>query len=59
MAEFCYECMKKELGIDISNKKVVFSDDLELCEGCGEYKPVVLSVRKATLFDKLLSKFRF
>ena len=54
MAEFCYECAKKYLGI---SGKVVLSRDLELCEGCGEYKQVVVKTNPG-LMDRVLEGIR-
>ena len=42
MAEFCYECFKKIVCDDNLKAKneneYIYSDEKELCEGCGEYK---------------------
>jgi hypothetical protein len=42
MAEFCYECYKKILKGDREKDELVISKYLDLCEGCGKYKPVVI-----------------
>lgn len=44
MAEFCKDCFKK-LEPSVSEQELVLSSDAELCEGCGEVKPVVLEVK--------------
>lgn len=50
MAEFCKKCFVENL-LD-SNERELYEDgklviiettDKDLCEGCGEYKPVVVS----------------
>ncbi|MCL2082790.1 MAG: hypothetical protein FWH04_06115 [Oscillospiraceae bacterium] len=46
MAEFCHKCYKKELGGIKELKGVVLSKCLELCEGCGEYKNIVIAEKK-------------
>lgn len=56
MAEFCVDCWEKyngNMGYD-----VVLSSkyDLDLCEGCGEYKRVVIGVRTE---DEMLMRFLF
>lgn len=42
MAEFCYVCSKKILRGKKSQYDLLISKDLDLCEGCGEYKQVVI-----------------
>ena len=44
MAEFCKECYIAVCG-GIRNDRIKLSKDLDLCEGCGEYKRVIVSVR--------------
>ena len=55
MAEFCLNCWNKLNGTNDSKKKYVFSDGLELCEGCGEWKRVIVMKRKYYY----LHKFRY
>lgn len=47
MAEFCFECFNKIFDSEEKEKDYVLSKQLELCEGCGELKRVV--VRKKCL----------
>lgn len=46
MAEYCYECFKKYVCDDDfpakEENEYIYSDELELCEGCGELKKVVI-----------------
>lgn len=44
MAEFCKECLMEIYGVDLKKKKIIMSKDLDLCENCGEWKPVVVKV---------------
>ncbi len=46
MAEFCLECWNRINGSDDSKRKYVFSKELELCEGCGEWKKVIIRQRR-------------
>ena len=55
MAEFCLECFNRINGKNFSGKKYIISDYLDLCEGCGEFKPVIISSRKTYY----AYKFRF
>lgn len=53
MAEFCKECYEKIFEDQGKNKKIVISKKCwDLCEGCGEVKPVVIKVRKKWLWEK-------
>ena len=53
MTEFCIECAKERLGFTKAElKRVVLSNDLDLCEGCGQWKPVVVTLRP-TFRDKV------
>lgn len=45
MAEFCLDCYNKECGTQYTKKDVVISEELELCETCGQWKPVVVCFR--------------
>ncbi len=42
MAEFCYKCLNKHFGLKLNKNKFVYSKEPEICEGCGEYKNVVI-----------------
>lgn len=45
MAEFCWECAHEELGISYSAlERATFSLEPELCEGCGEYRRVLVAL---------------
>lgn len=43
MAEFCKECFLK-IENNIDEIQLLMSDTSDLCEGCGETKPIVLQV---------------
>jgi hypothetical protein len=42
MAEFCRECFKRCIEPGALDQYIIVSDDEDLCEGCGEWKQVVL-----------------
>ena len=44
MAEFCKECFKELLFNDYEDDQLIISEDDDLCEGCGEFKPVVIKI---------------
>ncbi len=54
MAEFCPDCWNKLNGFKDGEKKYVVTKDLDLCEGCGELKQVIIAERS----DYYLYKFR-
>ena len=43
MAEFCLDCYNKLNGTNYRECDVTLDEDLDLCEGCGEWKPCVIS----------------
>lgn len=43
MAEFCLECWKRMNRIKDDKRKYILSKDLDLCEGCGEWKYVIIA----------------
>ena len=53
MAEFCLDCWNKINESNDSEKKYIISKDLDLCEGCGEWKPVIIMERRAYYAHKL------
>lgn len=53
MAEFCLECWNRINETDDDAKKYVISKDLWLCEGCAEFKPVIIAERKYYYLRKL------
>lgn len=46
MAEFCLECWNKMNGTDDPKWKYVLSWERDLCEGCGQWKRVVVCERE-------------
>ncbi len=43
MSEICLDCLNKLLGTNYSERDFIISDDLDLCEDCGEWKNVVVA----------------
>ena len=50
MAEFCLDCWNELNGTCDTEDDWVLSTELDLCEGCGEYKHVV---ERPRLFPRL------
>ena len=47
MAEFCVECWNRLNNEDRAPYEYNLSRRLDLCEGCGEYKKVIIMERNA------------
>lgn len=45
MAEFCVDCINRINNTNYSKRSFIISKDLDLCEGCGELKRVVIARR--------------
>ena len=58
MAEFCLDCWNKLNGSNDSERKYILSKELDLCEGCGEFKPIIIMERKL-YYMRVLSPFIF
>ncbi len=46
MAEFCLECWNKLNGFAYSPECVCVSEEPDFCEGCGEWKPVIVGFKR-------------
>lgn len=49
MAEFCLACWNKIMDTNDPPKKFILSRNLDLCEECGEWKPVIIRVKRRYL----------
>ena len=57
MADFCIDCQSKLHGVNYTKANVILSEDLELCEGCGGMKPVVVNFRRCGCLLGMFSLF--
>lgn len=46
MAEFCKECFLTKMAPGTNPDNLVISEEADLCESCGELKPIVLEVKE-------------
>lgn len=54
MAEYCRDCAIKYLGFSEDELRgAKFSRKPDLCEGCAEYKPVLVSVCPNNKWEKI------
>jgi len=58
VAEFCLDCWNKMNHILLSERDVVLSNDLDFCENCGTWKPVVVKYKKPCGVKRLTRKFK-
>ncbi len=62
MAEYCFECFKKMSKEKVKEKDYILSGEPDLCEGCGEWKRVVVRVKNPRLYmwkGKMRARFNF
>ena len=52
MAEFCLDCWNEMNKTNTDEKYYIISKDLDLCEGCGKWKHVIIMERKAYYMHK-------
>ena len=62
MAEFCRECFKRSVAVpsdNITDDMLVMSEAYDICEGCGEYKQVVVEVKDSPIDEafKKITKY--
>lgn len=56
MAEYCLECLNRIHGTDFRKNEVVLLEDL--CEGCGEIKLCVVSLRSPSGLERILTAIK-
>ena len=57
MAEFCLDCLNKINDTPLTEKDVVLSYGLDLCEGCGEWKITVIKY-KMSIREKIGNRIK-
>ena len=57
MAEFCLKCWNEMNETNDDESKIVLPKELDFCEGCGEWKRVIVRERENTIWDRLFSLF--
>lgn len=62
MSELCLDCLNKIMGSNYPPRKFLISKELDLCEECGELKPVVIRIKWryaiAELFRERMEDFK-
>ena len=53
MAEFCLSCWNRINRAKSTERDWVLSKELDLCEGCGKWKAVIVRRRRAKLLYDL------
>lgn len=58
MAEFCKDCLLEMMDVDLKKNKIILSDDDDICEGCGNIKPVVVEIISKNPIKRWIKKHR-
>lgn len=58
MAEFCPDCWNKIMGSDEPASKYIISKELDLCEECGQLKPVIIRKKRRFLIAEWFGSHR-
>jgi len=58
MAKFCLKCFNITTSGNLTQRDVILSKSLDLCEVCGKYRNVVLSYRKTKILYDLKTKIK-
>ena len=60
MAEFCLKCWNEINETNYTEDKYIMSEELDLCEGCGEYKHVIVAEKSVPykFSEAILSIFK-
>ena len=58
MAEFCLDCWNKLNKTQFTEKEYVLSKELDLCEECGQWKQVIVRVRRIPALYTLRAALR-
>lgn len=55
MSEYCLDCVNRIWKSHLIERDFILSRDLDLCEGCGEYKHVIVRLRwNKILYDLII-----
>ena len=52
MSEICLDCYNEIMGTNESKKMFLISKELDLCEECGQWKPVIIRARTRYLIKE-------
>ncbi len=58
MAEFCLDCWNKIHGRHDTERELVLTRELDLCEGCGQWKRTVVTYRGSPLLYDFMRLIR-
>lgn len=59
MAEICLDCWNKIRNAKDTKKMYIISRDLDLCEECGEYKRVIVRMKRWYIWKEDIKDFFF
>ena len=52
MSELCLDCLNKLTRANDPRRKYILSRELDLCEECMQWKPVVIRKRRVYIFSE-------
>lgn len=50
MSEICFDCLQALTGGTEKEKMYIISKDFDLCEECGQFRPVVVRLKKRYIY---------
>ncbi len=59
MADFCLDCWNEIFDMNETERDVVISKGYTLCEGCAEFKQVIVGTRKFPVLYDIHKKLFF
>lgn len=57
MAEFCLDCWNKIMETSDPESKYIISRDLDRCEECGEFKNVIVAIKRRYIIKEWLREY--
>ena len=59
MSELCLNCLNKLMETNDTEKKYIISKEFDLCEECGEWKPVIISMKLRYMIQDMIFQNRY
>ena len=59
MSELCLDCLNKLMETNDTEKKYIISKEFDLCEECGEWKPVIIRMKLRYMIQDMIFQNRY
>ena len=59
MSELCLNCLNKLMETNDTEKKYIISKEFDLCEECGEWKPVIIRMKLRYMIQDMIFQNRY